>query len=145
MSAAFPPSWYAASLPEPPALPSLQGNVQADVAVLGAGYTGLTAALELATRGQRVVVLVDAAEGPMPQTKFVTGKALALGSLELILQSSYATADPYIGDAIDVEAVAEWQGETATLEPAPDRPHNVTHDDITPHPAARGVLQPVQL
>lgn len=26
-----------------------------------------------------VVVLVDAAEGPMPQTKFVTGKALALG------------------------------------------------------------------
>ncbi|MGE5477652.1 MAG: GTP-binding protein, partial [Bacteroidales bacterium] len=26
-----------------------------------------------------VVVLVDAAEGPMPQTKFVTGKALGLG------------------------------------------------------------------
>lgn len=57
MSAAFPPSWYAASLPEPPALPPLQGNVQADVAVLGAGYTGLTAALELAARGRRVVVL----------------------------------------------------------------------------------------
>ena len=57
MSAAFPPSWYAASLPEPPALPPLQGEVQADVAVLGAGYTGLTAALELASRGQRVVVL----------------------------------------------------------------------------------------
>lgn len=57
MSAAFPPSWYAASLPEPPALPPLQGDVQADVAVLGAGYTGLTAALELAARGQRVVVL----------------------------------------------------------------------------------------
>ncbi|PSD23500.1 FAD-dependent oxidoreductase, partial [Stenotrophomonas maltophilia] len=57
MSAAFPPSWYASSLPEPPALPSLQGQVRADVAVLGAGYTGLTAALELAARGQRVVVL----------------------------------------------------------------------------------------
>ena len=57
MSAAFPPSWYAASLPEPPALPPLQGNVQADVAVLGAGYTGLTAALELAARGRRVVVI----------------------------------------------------------------------------------------
>jgi hypothetical protein len=26
-----------------------------------------------------VVLLVDAAEGPMPQTKFVTSKALALG------------------------------------------------------------------
>lgn len=57
MSAAFPPSWYAASLPEPPPLPPLQGQVQADVAVLGAGYTGLTAALELAARGYRVVVL----------------------------------------------------------------------------------------
>ena len=31
--------------------------MQADVAVLGAGYTGLTAALELAARGRRVVVL----------------------------------------------------------------------------------------
>ncbi|AWH28679.1 FAD-dependent oxidoreductase [Stenotrophomonas sp. YAU14A_MKIMI4_1] len=57
MSAAFPPSWYAASLPEPSPLPPLQGQVQADVAVLGAGYTGLTAALELAARGYRVVVL----------------------------------------------------------------------------------------
>ena len=26
-----------------------------------------------------VILLVDAAEGPMPQTKFVTGKALELG------------------------------------------------------------------
>lgn len=57
MSAEFPPSWYASSLPEPAALPPLQGDVQADVAVLGAGYTGLTAALELAQRGYRVVLL----------------------------------------------------------------------------------------
>ena len=57
MSAAFPPSWYASSLPEPAALPPLRGELLADVAILGAGYTGLTAALELARRGQRVVVL----------------------------------------------------------------------------------------
>ncbi|MBE5268807.1 FAD-binding oxidoreductase [Stenotrophomonas sp. B2] len=57
MTSAFPASWYAASLPEPAALPPLQGDVQADVAVLGAGYTGLTAALELASRGQHVVLL----------------------------------------------------------------------------------------
>ena len=57
MTAAFPPSWYASSLPEPDALPALRGDVQADVAVLGAGYTGLTAALELALRGYRVVLL----------------------------------------------------------------------------------------
>ncbi len=32
-----------------------------------------------------VVVLVDAAEGPMPQTKFVTGKALRLGLRPIVL------------------------------------------------------------
>src|SRR5208337_3603164 len=32
-----------------------------------------------------VVVLVDAAEGPMPQTKFVTGKALRLGLKPIVL------------------------------------------------------------
>ncbi|MDP7547770.1 MAG: GTP-binding protein, partial [Alphaproteobacteria bacterium] len=32
-----------------------------------------------------VVLLVDAAEGPMPQTKFVTGKALALGLRPIVV------------------------------------------------------------
>src|SRR3954447_24952150 len=32
-----------------------------------------------------VVVLVDAAEGPLPQTKFVTGKALRLGLKPIVL------------------------------------------------------------
>ena len=32
-----------------------------------------------------VVLLVDAAEGPMPQTKFVTGKALSLGLRPIVL------------------------------------------------------------
>ena len=32
-----------------------------------------------------VVVLVDAAEGPMPQTKFVVGKALKLGLRPIVL------------------------------------------------------------
>ncbi len=51
------PSWYAASLPEPPERPALDGDMRADVAVLGAGYTGLWAALTLARAGRRVVVL----------------------------------------------------------------------------------------
>lgn len=53
----YPPSWYAASQPLPPARPALQGPTRADVAVLGAGYTGLTAALALAEKGYRVTVL----------------------------------------------------------------------------------------
>jgi gamma-glutamylputrescine oxidase len=53
----YPPSWYAASRAEFPPLPPLAGEVLADVCVIGAGYTGLSAALHLAQRGYRVVVL----------------------------------------------------------------------------------------
>jgi len=51
------PSWYAASLPEPPKRHILTGAHQADVAIIGAGFTGLWAALMLARAGRKVVVL----------------------------------------------------------------------------------------
>ncbi|RRU20452.1 FAD-binding oxidoreductase [Stenotrophomonas sp. 278] len=50
-------SWYADSVPDVPLRPALRGDTQADVCVLGAGYTGLSAALSLAERGYRVTVL----------------------------------------------------------------------------------------
>ncbi len=55
----YPPSWYAdtADIPAPRA--PLTGDRHADVAVVGAGFTGLWAALTLARRGMNVVV-VDA-------------------------------------------------------------------------------------
>jgi len=52
-----PPSWYAATAAIPPPRPPLEGEVRADVAVLGAGFTGLWAAKVAAGRGLRVVVL----------------------------------------------------------------------------------------
>ena len=56
--AAYPPSWYAASATPLPQQPALEGALEdADVCILGAGYTGLSAALDLAEAGYRVVVL----------------------------------------------------------------------------------------
>lgn len=51
------PSVYAASTPTPPERPKFQGHTSADVVVIGAGFTGLWAALTLARAGRRVVVL----------------------------------------------------------------------------------------
>jgi len=45
------------SAPPPPVTESLAGDITADVAVVGAGYTGLSTALHLAERGFGVVVL----------------------------------------------------------------------------------------
>ena len=50
-------SYYEASVHRASSLPPLQGQVEADVLVVGAGFAGLSAALELAGRGLRVVVL----------------------------------------------------------------------------------------
>tara|TARA_R110002020_G_scaffold21373_25_gene72402 strand:+ start:1091 stop:2380 length:1290 start_codon:yes stop_codon:yes gene_type:complete len=50
-------SWYARSAGPGETHPPLQGRETADVAVLGAGLTGLSAALELAQAGLKVIVL----------------------------------------------------------------------------------------
>ncbi|MCE6951002.1 FAD-binding oxidoreductase [Cereibacter sphaeroides] len=53
----YPRSWYAATAAELAPFPALQVETQADVCVVGAGYTGLSAALHLAQRGFSVVLL----------------------------------------------------------------------------------------
>jgi GTP-binding protein len=53
-----------------------------------------------------VILLVDAAEGPMPQTKFVTGKALALGLRPIVvinkLDRSDQRADAVLDEIFDL-------------------------------------------
>jgi gamma-glutamylputrescine oxidase len=57
------PSYYAHSAhPSPPRAPLL-GSVEADVCIVGAGYTGLSAGIALAEAGMKVVVLEQARVG----------------------------------------------------------------------------------
>ena len=53
----FAPSYYQATATPSPAYARLSGEISADVCIVGAGYTGLSAAVELAEAGYRVVVL----------------------------------------------------------------------------------------
>ncbi|KAA5614204.1 FAD-binding oxidoreductase [Rhodovastum atsumiense] len=48
---------WAETAPPPPDAPALRGDVRVDVAIVGGGYTGLSAALHLAQAGTRAVVL----------------------------------------------------------------------------------------
>lgn len=51
------PSYYAATAKGWVDRPALEGDIQVDVCVIGAGYTGLSTALHLAGRGRKVVVV----------------------------------------------------------------------------------------
>ncbi|AKT30704.1 FAD-binding oxidoreductase [Pseudomonas syringae pv. actinidiae] len=59
----YPQSYYAASANPVPERPALQGEVETDVCVIGAGYTGLSSALFLLENGFRVTVLEAAKVG----------------------------------------------------------------------------------
>lgn len=56
---AYPGSYYAATAPETPGYPALEGDAECDVCIIGAGYCGLSAALHLAEAGFNVR-LIDA-------------------------------------------------------------------------------------
>jgi gamma-glutamylputrescine oxidase len=50
-------SYYSASANSAQRYPSLEGELQVDVAIIGGGFTGLASALELAERGKRVALV----------------------------------------------------------------------------------------
>lgn len=57
------PSYYAASANPSPERPHLTGTWECDICVVGAGYTGLSAAIALAEAGYKVAVLEQARVG----------------------------------------------------------------------------------
>ncbi|WP_158964605.1 NAD(P)/FAD-dependent oxidoreductase [Chachezhania sediminis] len=52
-----PDSWYAATANDDKSYPPLDGDITADVCIVGGGFTGLSAALHLAEAGRRVVLV----------------------------------------------------------------------------------------
>ena len=56
-------SYYAATARPFPRLPALHGEIKTDVAIIGGGYTGLSAALNLAERGYQVALIEQARIG----------------------------------------------------------------------------------
>ncbi|AWN15644.1 FAD-binding oxidoreductase [Salinisphaera sp. LB1] len=56
-AAAYPGSYYAASIAEPGDYPGLDADLRVDVAVVGGGFTGVATALELAERGHSVALI----------------------------------------------------------------------------------------
>jgi gamma-glutamylputrescine oxidase len=55
--AVYPESYFTATMNRSRDFPRLQGDAQADVCVIGGGYTGLSSAIHLAERGYSVVLL----------------------------------------------------------------------------------------
>ncbi|WP_443750862.1 NAD(P)/FAD-dependent oxidoreductase [Asticcacaulis solisilvae] len=53
-------SWYRATVNAPPVRPRLEDELSVEVGIVGGGYTGLGAALELAAKGVRVALLEGA-------------------------------------------------------------------------------------
>ncbi|WP_020679596.1 NAD(P)/FAD-dependent oxidoreductase [Marinobacterium rhizophilum] len=90
----FDASYYAASAHSQPRFPPLQGAIQADVCIIGAGYTGLSAALHLAEKGHQVVVLEAAkvAQGASGRNggQVCVGLNLSQSELEQQLGSEHA-------------------------------------------------------
>lgn len=59
----YPASYYAASANPVPPRPALQDDIETDVCVIGAGYTGLSSALFLLENGFKVTILEAAKVG----------------------------------------------------------------------------------
>jgi glycine/D-amino acid oxidase-like deaminating enzyme len=82
----YPPSYYAASANPSPPRPALTESIDAEICVIGAGYSGLSTALHLAEAGHKVVVLEGARVGWGASGRnggqIVNGLNASLGTIE---------------------------------------------------------------
>lgn len=85
-------SYYEASTVRPPPSPSLAGTQMADVCVVGGGYAGLSAALELAERGYSVALL-EARQLGWGASGRNGGQAIVGFAAEAAIESQLSTED----------------------------------------------------
>ena len=91
----YPESWYSATTQHLNAFPSLKGSRKYDICIVGAGYTGLSAALHLSNLGYSVAVL-DAHRvgfGASGRNGGQLGTGQRLNQDELIRQLGESNAD----------------------------------------------------
>ncbi|MEO5772513.1 MAG: translational GTPase TypA [Sphingomicrobium sp.] len=82
--------------------PNAQGEVTHINIVDTPGHADFGAEVErILSMVDGVILLVDAAEGPMPQTKFVTGKALALGLKPIVVVNKIDRPDARPAEVLD--------------------------------------------
>ena len=93
---AMPDSLWAATAPPGPECPPLESSADAAVAVVGAGYTGLSTALHLARAGRRVTVL-DAGE-PGWGCSGRNGGQVNPGGMKMLPDDVVATLGPVWGE-----------------------------------------------
>ena len=82
-----------------PRIAAVQLPAQADVAIVGSGFTGLSAALTLARAGRRVVVLEagDPGEGASTRNTGVIGRTLKHGFSAILAAEGEARARAIYG------------------------------------------------
>ena len=98
-------SYYAATAPREQHFPALAGQVDCDVAIVGAGLAGLSAAIELADRGFSVALL-DAREVGYGASGRNGGQALAgLGCEQSVVEAELGRGDARTVWNMTIEAV----------------------------------------
>ena len=116
--------WWIEEAGAPPALATLEGDLSADVLVIGGGYTGLWAAWHLAEAGASVVVLEAGRCGHGPSGRnggFVSSLALSRATLTERFGAP-AAAEAIAQSEESVRAIGAWcdeQGVDAWYHAAP--------------------------